>query len=307
MSLKVEIFKLARRASLSARKSAEKHGVLKAYVCIYESIRKPFYELLKPRGICRIKAQGMIFYVNSKDYVVSSELMTYGVWEKAETEFILKFLKPGMNFLDIGANIGYYSLLSARAVGLDGAVHAFEPEPGNFELLSKNISANKLKNIYPLNKAVSNKEEMKQLFLSAANYGAHSFAEGNVPLGVEGSVSVSTLRLDDYWREHGRGKIDFIKMDTQGAEGDILEGAEKVLEESSPVILMEFWPYGLRGFGREPQTVLSLLEKYGYVIRVFEDGKTMEFKNFKDIICYADEHSYATLFCFKKSGEIKVS
>ena len=100
--------------------------------------------------------------------------MVVDKYERATTDLLKDLLHPGMIFVDVGANIGYFSLLAANLVGTEGTVYAFEPEPGNHELLRKNIELNSYSNIVMIQKAVSNKSGSAPLFLSALDSGSHS-------------------------------------------------------------------------------------------------------------------------------------
>jgi len=89
-------------------------------------------------------------YIDSRDTTVGTSLLKWGFFEKYETKLFKKSIKRGMVVLDIGANIGYYTLLAARLVGDEGKVFAFEPDPYNYSLLRKNIEANRYNNVIPM-------------------------------------------------------------------------------------------------------------------------------------------------------------
>jgi FkbM family methyltransferase len=115
--------------------------------------------------------------------------------------------------LDIGANIGYFTLLFARIVGPTGSVYAFEPEPRNFELLSKNVEINSYQNVTLVPKAVSNCRGSGELHLCDTNPGMHSLYSLSKSTR---SVDVDIIRLDDYFANYD-GKIRFVKIDIEGA------------------------------------------------------------------------------------------
>src|SRR5207245_2930011 len=101
-------------------------------------------------------------------------LYVTGVWEKDVTAYLMKLIESGMVVVDIGANVGYYTLLAAEKVGSHGKVLAFEPEPSRYALLEKNVRANDLKNVIPVQKAVSNKTGAARLYLDPRhNSGDH--------------------------------------------------------------------------------------------------------------------------------------
>ena len=192
---------------------------------------KSFYEV-HPKRIF-----GFQIYLNAKDMSpISSSIATLGWFNLACSELLRKFLKPGMTFVDVGANIGYYTLLAEKSVGSSGLVIAFEPEPKNFGLLSKTISVNNLSNVRAYQQAVSDEEGEVDLFLSEeANPEAHKLSP---QLGIN-KIKVPSITLDGLYALLGQKRIDFIKIHV-GVEPQILHGAKKLLEEQRPIIMMTF-------------------------------------------------------------------
>lgn len=135
----------------------------------------------------------------------------------------------GNTVLDIGANIGYYTLIMSKLVGSTGKVYAFEPEPKNFEILKKNIELNKLDNVILEQKALSNIDGVTYLELSKDS-GQHRLSDHG--------VKVESISLDSYF---GEGEIDFIKMDAEGSEYKILKGMKNVLKNKNLKIVTEFY------------------------------------------------------------------
>jgi len=237
------------------------------------SLHKLIYKMVKPKGVILIKCQGNKMFVNTEDEGIVPPLLIQGVYEKCETELFKKLIKPGMVVMDAGANIGYYTLIAAKLVGNNGRVYAFEPDPNNYKLLVKNIKTNGYTNIIPIQKALSNKNKKIKLFVDKVAWGNQSFSENNVP-GKAGFVKVRTITLDDFSENVVNDKkIDLIKMDTQGAEGLIIEGAKKILRnsKSSLKITMEFWPYGLKNVGTDPLKLLRKLKSYGFKIKLIDE------------------------------------
>lgn len=121
-----------------------------------------------------VNVQGHKMYLPTMDDVgiISFDLILNEVWEPIETNFFKREIKENDIVLDIGANIGYYTLLFARQVGTKGKVYAFEPEPNNFSLLAKNVLINKYENVIYIDKAVSDINGSQKLFLSEYNIGS---------------------------------------------------------------------------------------------------------------------------------------
>lgn len=209
-------------------------------------------------------------YVDAKDRGIFPHLLKKGVYEKHQTELFKKLIKRGMVVVDIGANIGYHTLIASKLVGETGKVYAFEPELNNYTLLLNNIKINGCNNITPIQKAISNKKGKIKLFIENVNLGGHSFSESNILYTEKpGFKEVETITLDDFFENLMRyDKIDIIKMDVQGAEGLIIEGARKILSIKMLKIIMEFWPYGLESVGTDPSKLLSTLQNYGFKMKV---------------------------------------
>jgi FkbM family methyltransferase len=193
----------------------------------------------------------------SGDLHVSAKIREHGVWEAFESHLVCQLLQPGDCFIDVGANIGYYSVLAAAAVGEDGRVFAFEPEPTNFALLETNIALNGLNQVSSVNAGLAAKNCKAQLYLSDDNWGDHQIYDRGEQ---RSSTSIELIRGDDYLRnktEH----IDVLKIDTQGAEFQVLTGLEQTVRASLPRLRMiiEFWPFGLKKSGAHGHELLDLL------------------------------------------------
>jgi FkbM family methyltransferase len=159
---------------------------------------------------------------------------------------------------DIGANVGNYTVLAAAIVGARGHVYAFEPAPENAARLRARCTG--LTNVSVFEHAVGECGRNVRLYLDAHNDAQHSLGSHNVGT-AGGCVKVRQVALDDV--EH-LGHIDLIKSDAQGAEFRIIEGARRLIERCQPLMILEFWPYGLRRLGAEPESLLEALKRLGY-------------------------------------------
>jgi FkbM family methyltransferase len=206
---------------------------------------------------------GIRLYLHPKDIIITRAILNYGNWEPDETDLFLRTVKPGDIVVDAGAHVGYYTAIASRLVGDRGKVYAFEPDPANFDLLRKNVQVNGLTNVVIEQKALSDRKGTIKLFLAPENKGDHRIYQ---PQGeARPSVDVEAVRLDEYLQGRER-RIDVLKMDTQGAEGVILEGMTRLLAgpADGPTIFMEFYPYTLKGLGTDAGDLLKRLESYGY-------------------------------------------
>ena len=227
-----------------------------------------FYLHLKPTGIVLIYAQGSKMYVDSRDIGVTPYLLEWGFYEKYTTALFKSLVKKGMVVVDVGANVGYYTLLAAHLVGDEGKVFAFEPDPYNFSLLCKNIEINGYRNVIPVREAIFSKSGKVKLFLDKNNLGGHSLSEANVD--ISGSITIEATSLDDYFKNID-GKIDVVKMDVQGLEMDVLEGMTNTINQNDNLqIITEFWPMGLRNSGSSPAGFLNKLIKCGFTLHQIE-------------------------------------
>jgi len=234
------------------------------------------FGIFKPQGLVVIMTKsGNKMLVDTKDKGCAPYLMINGVHEEFETELVEKHIKKGMRVVDIGAHIGYFTIIFSKLVGGGGKVYAFEPEPYNYKLLVKNIELNNLSNSNIVLEccALSDKKGVVKLFLDKSNLGNVSMAKGNIPtvdLGKE--VEVETVTLDDYLQDQ---KVDFIKMDIQGAEGLVIDGAKEVFTKNKLKLLIEFCPYNLRNLGTDPLGLLKQLESWGFKLRVIDGQRKM--------------------------------
>ena len=228
------------------------------------------------------------------------------IHEKLETKLIMREIKRGDVVLDIGAHIGYYTLLFARLVGPRGKVYAFEPNPYNFSLLKKNVKANGYKNVVCQQSAVSDKSGRIKLYLSENNTGDHRIYDSG---DGRASLPIKCLKLDDYFKGYD-GKINFIKMDVQGAEVNVIKGMSDLLRKNRPAkIVTEFWPFGLKKFGTEIKDYFRLLlEKSFKIYQINESKKRIEpanvkilSKNCKPMI---EEESFCNLLLTRKAPNL---
>jgi len=241
---------------------------------------------------------GTKMFINKNDEVISKSLVLNKVWEYSESEFFKKLITKGMNIIDIGANIGYFSILFSKLTGDSGKVFSFEPEPNNFQFLLKNIQANNSSNIIPFNKAVSNYDGKINLFLSRSNIGDHRMINFNSDREVRNRIEIESVKLDTAIPKDQ--KIDLIKMDIQGSEMKAIDGMKRILGENNKMVLVtEFWPYAIKQSGYEPEDFFNVLNTYGFKIYTLEgSSKIPVAKDFKMIHKYSSL-DYTNLICEK--------
>ena len=220
-------------------------------------------------GEVRIVANGMPMWVDTHDRVIATRLLGEGTWEPAETAAFLVRVGDGMCVFDVGANVGYYALLAARAVGAAGAVYAFEPEHRNFELLKRNVAENGFTNVRLFNVAVSSRPGFARLHLDDANFGAHSLEAGSVRTSSGRFADVEAVSLDGFVEEaraFAAGVV--VKVDVQGAEALVVAGGRGLLALPRVTVFLEIWPEALERASADPARLLADLESLGFS---FED------------------------------------
>lgn len=212
--------------------------------------------------------------------------MAMGEYEEQTTSLFERTLKPGMVMIDVGAHVGYFSLLAARQIGPEGMVFSFEPDPINYELLVQNIELNKYNNISPVNAAVGDTVGSLTLFQTALDSGRHSIYHHGLP--ENGSIEVDVSTLDAFLNARDRPDINLVKVDVEGAEMDVLRGMTGLLERCPNLkLIMEFNPALLQGAGVAPSDMIQELKSRGFNLScIYEDTGVipMEQLNIEDLV-----------------------
>ena len=236
------------------------------------------------------------------DSTDSLRLFARGINEPLTTELIKKEIKKGYVVLDIGAHVGYYTLIFSKLVGEEGKVYAFEPHPGNFILLKKNVETNGDKNVVLVQKAVSNKTGKIKLYLCEDIVG-HSIHPFESPQDGGQSIEIEATRLDDYFKTYD-GKIDFIKIDIEGAKKEAIQGISSLLKKNKNVkVVSEFNPPLLKQGGIEPEEYLELLTGFGFKLYEVSERekkiKPVDIPKFLEMYALSKK-KYTNLLCVRK-------
>jgi FkbM family methyltransferase len=219
-----------------------------------------------------VEARRHLLEVHPADRVLGSRLRRRGIWSRAETALYERCIRRGGTVVDCGANLGYFTLIFARRVGSGGRVFAFEPEPGNFRLLERNIARNGYRNVTAVQRALSREVGTAPLCLSSDNLGDHRLG----PMREERrAVTVQVTTLDSSVAARAE-RIDFLKLDVQGREPAVLDGAREVLASNPRMwMLTEFWPRAIAETGDDPAAFLEGIAAAGFSIAVLErSGRT---------------------------------
>jgi FkbM family methyltransferase len=201
---------------------------------------------------------------------ISPSIAYNNVWEPFESEIIASLLRQGAIFYDIGANIGWYSVLASLCVGESGKVFSFEPDPENYRLLCINIKNNNLENVTTTRAAISDKSGAGTLYRSIENAGDHRLDSETPDRSVQDQVRV--LSLHDVI-EQGARIPDIIKLDTQGSEAKILCNISELYRISPELIIIcEFWPFGLRNCGSNYKDLLDSFSRLSLAAYVIDEA-----------------------------------
>jgi FkbM family methyltransferase len=181
--------------------------------------------------IYRVEGGSIFLNLHESDAMVQRAMRSY---EPAKHALIRRHLKPGMTFIDVGANKGDFTLLAARLAGNSGIVLSIEPEPDNHTMLQRSIALNHYSNIRVLQIALSDREGTADLQIGATS-GAHSLSPGFKGLR---KVTVPTMTLDQLVAEQQLQNVDMVKIDVQNWELEVLRGAAQTLRANPRLILL---------------------------------------------------------------------
>jgi len=238
--------------------------------------RRDILESFRSAGTCGpvevewLNSIRLILYVGND---LSKQLFVAGCFEPNEFAFLNGVLAPGMRFVDAGANEGIYSLFAASRVGQTGRVYSFEPSPREIERLKNNLSLNNFPQLQIFPFALSDENGFSSFSIAEDEHsGVNRF--GAPPRGVKmiHSVNVPTRRLDDVAEQEGWDRVDVLKIDVEGAENRLIEGAAHILRTMRPLILFECSASALEGSGSSREELLEKLRSFDYVIYRFDES-----------------------------------
>ena len=203
-------------------------------------------------------------YATTEDRSIGLGIVVNRKYEPEITKIFEQHLQPGMGVLDIGANIGYFSLLAATLVGPKGFVQAWEPSNDNVKVLFANSLLNHLENIEVIQAAASDKSRVFRYFRNSTN-GNVADVEQALPEDMLAAETVMGLRIDDF--VVADVQIDLVKIDVEGHEYKAMLGARNTLARCKPIIITEFSPHNLPGrSGVGGREYLEFFTSLGYEI-----------------------------------------
>lgn len=224
--------------------------------------------------LCRDRWNEFTVEISTATDIIERHILFQGYFEFRESLFIRNVLRNGQVFVDIGANIGWHSLLAAARVGGTGRVIAFEPASRAFNHLLRNIRMNQFAQVEALHHGLSNREDSIGIFTcEEANSGANSL------YGAGQSSPIEQVRVrpgDEVLAELGISTIDLCKIDVEGAELDVLEGLAQTLRNRRiRAIMIEINRDSLGRAGRSPEELISLLASHGFQLSDVRTGQAI--------------------------------
>lgn len=244
--------------------------------------------------------------LDPKNGYIDEKIFDKGYFEEEMLDAFLSYLRPGMTFVDIGANIGQHTLFVSRVVGPTGSVISFEPIPHLYEQIKRSVEANAMTNVNLLNLGCGEKESSMTLYINKANIGASSVIAPSKD-NKEEKVTIHIIKAEDKLLPYK--KIDLIKIDVEGYEYQALLGLEKIIERDKPVLFIEYTPtFYKRSRVKDKEDdgilLLSLLQKYGYKIRdlegkfIYDSIDLVKWGNEFDELTKDLPHQQANIICY---------
>ena len=231
-------------------------------------------------------------------------LSIYGIHGTHDFKIIKNNVKDGDNVIDLGANIGYFTLILAKLVGPTGKVFAFEPDPRNLALLKKNVEYNNYKNVIIVPKAVSNVNDKCTLYTGQKTFGQNKIYKPKktktqkfIPIDSE------TVRLDDFFKTNGLlDKISFIKIDVEGAEFLALSGMKEILKLNKNIkIFTEAEISYLEDAGSSYDQFIDLLTENDFTFSIADNRtETLTKVNKSQLEKILNDEGSVNIFCVRE-------
>jgi FkbM family methyltransferase len=218
---------------------------------------------------------GVRFYVDPQDQRVAPiEALNFNTYEESDFSMITKLLRPGQTVLDIGGNIGFYSLSLAKQFPTS-RFHAFEPIPKTFAQLKGNLEMNNISNVSIYNFGFSNERKTLTFYFYPEGSGNASSARLSERDSVE-EVTCSVITVDEFVKENGL-RVDFIKCDVEGAELLVFQGANSVLDTHRPIVFSEMLRKWSKKFNYDPNEIFELFRSKNYGVYTSAHGELLPF------------------------------
>lgn len=210
--------------------------------------------------------QGLIF--ESGRYIPDFE---QGTSEIHVQTMLAEHIQPGQVFYDVGANVGFFTLIGARLVGGMGHVYAFEPVPANAEAIRNNLTLNDFKQAEVIEKAVSYRNGSEELQITDFAGGSTLISAGK-PSDVSATLQVQLVVLDDLVAEGKLKPPHIVKVDVEGAELNVLRGMANILQNAKPIVVFEVDDAELTLARQKYDACVAFLAEQGYMVTQLDDS-----------------------------------
>lgn len=242
--------------------------VLKPFAGIYSHIYRTMYSSIKEEILVKTP-MGPYIYVRYWDPVERE--IANGTYEKNYVNIFCSKIQQGDVIVDVGAYIGYFSLLASKRVGNSGCVYAFEPVQENYERMMKNLKVNRAYNVKAYNFGLSDRNETLYINVPIQSPGEATLNRNSIT-EISGNIKykkvVKEIRLrpfDEFYKEIGfKNKIKIIKIDVEGAEYKVLKGMETTLVSNNLLLFMEILPPMLEQMGVSIRELIDFLKSCGF-------------------------------------------
>lgn len=239
-------------------------------------IREKIYKIVVKSENITISYMGVELKAPSHDLGIVPGLIG-GYYEKAELTVYKALLRKASMIVDVGGNIGLYTVIGARYMNPMGRIVTFEPVPSNVDHLKINISLNSVEKkvtVEPL--AIGENDGMIDLFISEKSLGNHSASSDNAGKNSK-KISINKTSIDNYYRKNNIENLDILKIDIEGYDYFALKGALKTINKYKPTLFIEFIPDLVRNCGINPEDFGSILFKlYDHCFVVDELKNTLQ-------------------------------
>jgi len=212
-----------------------------------------------------------------------------GYYETDIVNLLKKILPSNAVAFEVGSNIGSHALIMSRSVGSQGQIFAFEPYPKVFRKLIKNIQTNRISNIHALPHALSDRSDRLTLFFSEDQFSTEEMNSSLYPDNrLTNQIEVEVKTLDSVFQEQGLNRLDLIKIDTEGSEYKVLQGAQQTIQAHRPYVIFEYGKDNWEKAGYSWSTVESFFSELNYSLYVigldFLVSTNLEFRDDTDIL-----------------------
>ena len=198
--------------------------------------------------------------------------LSQGLYEYREQAFLWRYVRPGDAVIDCGAHFGLFSVLAAEAMGREGTIIAIEPNPESVSLLEANFKAHGVTGATIVPAAAGSKTGKVPFYVGTAGKAAFSGLSSEIE--HNSTVQVDTVTLDALCTQHGLERVAFLKIDVEGAELDVLEGADEAIRAGVfPVLMVEFTEMNLDRVGASSKDLYDVIEAKGYVVCRFDETR----------------------------------